>query len=79
MHSPNRIAHIAELHQLRGLAAILVFVYHSMHSGRAFLGHSGWPVALNPVSAAYGKGTPAFPCFSYYQALSWQPAPLDEI
>ena len=54
--SPNR-AYIPELHQLRGIAALLVFFYHATHSGRTAIGMGGeWPVAGNPLAALLWEG-----------------------
>lgn len=54
MQSPNR-AYVAELDQLRACAALLVFFYHTVHTGRTAAGLSGWPAA-NPVSALLIEG-----------------------
>jgi peptidoglycan/LPS O-acetylase OafA/YrhL len=42
MQSPNR-AYVPELDQLRGFAALLVFFYHSVHTGRLSAGIEAWP------------------------------------
>ncbi|WP_161796929.1 acyltransferase family protein [Devosia soli] len=47
---------IYELRQLRGLAALLVFFYHAMHSGRTAIGITGWPVADFPPLAVLWEG-----------------------
>jgi len=55
MRSPNR-HYLPEIDQLRGLAAILVFFYHSSHSARTAMGAIGWPAASDPFSALLWEG-----------------------
>lgn len=52
-----------ELLQLRGLAALLVFFYHSTHSARNAGGAEGWPIANNPISAILWEGHSAVALF----------------
>jgi len=54
MQSPNR-KYIAELDQLRACAALLVFLYHTIHTGRASAGLVDWPTAT-PFSAILVEG-----------------------
>lgn len=55
MQSLNR-PYIPEADQIRGIAAVLVFWYHSAHSARTALGGTGWPVASNPFAALLWEG-----------------------
>jgi peptidoglycan/LPS O-acetylase OafA/YrhL len=47
---------IVELDQVRGLAALMVFFFHAMHSGRTAIGETGWPVSSFAPSAVIWEG-----------------------
>jgi len=55
VESPNR-PKIPELDQLRGFAAILVFFYHSVHSGNSAIGNSGWLTSDFPLTSILYEG-----------------------
>ena len=55
MESPNRDK-IREVEELRGWAAMLVLFYHSVHSGAAAIGITGWAVASTPIAALLYEG-----------------------
>ena len=55
MKSLNR-PYVAEMHQIRGAAALLVFFYHSVHRGLVQTGSPDWPTASNPLSALVLEG-----------------------
>lgn len=55
MQSPNR-PYYDEADQLRGLAALLVFFYHSVHSGRLAMGINGWPITHFPPLSVLWEG-----------------------
>jgi peptidoglycan/LPS O-acetylase OafA/YrhL len=53
VQSPNR-TYIAEVDELRGIAALLVLFYHSVHQGYASIGGQGWlTTSFPPVALLY--------------------------
>jgi peptidoglycan/LPS O-acetylase OafA/YrhL len=55
VQSPNR-RYIVEVDELRGIAALLVFFYHSVHQGHAAIGGQGWLFASFPLTALLYEG-----------------------
>jgi peptidoglycan/LPS O-acetylase OafA/YrhL len=55
MQSPNRV-YVRELDELRGIAAMLVFVYHSLHNGLSTVGRTGWIVDGPPLFFVLAEG-----------------------
>ena len=55
MQSPNR-RYLPEADELRGAAALLIVFYHSVHSGWAATGHTGWIRSEFPPSALLYEG-----------------------
>jgi peptidoglycan/LPS O-acetylase OafA/YrhL len=47
MESPNR-TYVAELDQLRGIAALLVFYYHALHGAKGAAGYTEWLTSQFP-------------------------------